>query len=534
MADAVVGALRVLLGLDSAAFSSGLKESASQLDKFGAQFSSFAKKLAIGAAATKFVYDIKGMIDAADQLGKSSQKFGVPVESLSALKYAADLADVSFESLSKGLGKLSKAMFEGAVNPGGDVAKVFKAIGVSVTDANGQVRSTEDTFKDIAAKFANMEDGAAKTALAIKIFGKSGADLIPLLNQGRTGIQAMTEEAKKLGIIISTETAAKAEQFNDTLKKINASADATKLAFARDLLPVLQRLADEWLRMVAEGDKSQGMFKNVADTVETDLRDFKALVTVIGFVGEAFKGLWEIVSSGLDLQKKFAAAKGLTEIPEKLRLALAGVNAEFANMGKAGGFDALENLPSLMDKVAQGTTKVKTELLASKSALDSFIESQAKAIAARQAEAAAIGQGLGVQERLKIYFEAEAIAREKNITLTDTQKMKLNELAAAAEKAAIDIAAAQLKQDALSPWDQYLQKLRDINTVLQQHPELANQAAQASMKAAATMAESYGTAMAGAMGNFAPAQMQCRQIRRERSQPIRFSWLSPEALRPAI
>ena len=73
-----------------------------------------------------------------------------------------------------------------------------------------------------------MEDGAGKTALAIKLFGKSGADLIPLLNQGRAGIKELTDEAAKLGIVISTETAAKAEQFNDTLKNYRRPRKASR------------------------------------------------------------------------------------------------------------------------------------------------------------------------------------------------------------------------------------------------------------------------------------------------------------------
>src|SRR5262245_24701525 len=140
MADGIVGALRVLLGLDSAAFSSGLNKASSDMDKFAAGFTKLAAKLSIAAAATKFGMDVKHMIDVADEFGKSSQKFGISVEALSGLKYAADLADVSFEGLQKGLGKLSKAMLAGVVDPSGEAAKVFQTLGVSVADASGNLR----------------------------------------------------------------------------------------------------------------------------------------------------------------------------------------------------------------------------------------------------------------------------------------------------------------------------------------------------------------------------------------------------------
>ena len=177
MADSIIGALRVVLGLDTAAFSSGAKEAQSTLDGLAKSFKTAFAGLALGTAAFQFTKAIQGAIDSADQLGKAAQKFGVPVEQLSALKYAADLADVSFESLGKGLGKLSKAMIDGISNPAGEAAKSFKALGLSLKDNDGNVKTSGDLFLDIADKFSKMEDGAAKTALAIRLFGRAGADL---------------------------------------------------------------------------------------------------------------------------------------------------------------------------------------------------------------------------------------------------------------------------------------------------------------------------------------------------------------------
>lgn len=500
MADSVIGALRVLLGIDTVAFSSGLKDADKALNLFGSNFSSLAKKLSIAATASAFVYDIKKMINEADNLNKASQKFGVPVEQLSALKYAADLADVSFESLGKGLGKLSKAMLESAANPAGEAAKNFQALGVSVTDSSGNIKSTETVFTDIAEKFSTMEDGAAKTALAIKVFGRAGADLIPLLNAGRSGIKALTDEARQLGIVISAETARKAEEFNDTLKKVHTAVDAIALRAAEALLPSLQRIADAMLSGAKEGSSLQGIINNLI--TQKDIDEARYYVTVMENLIRIFSALkafpGNVISEGIT-----AALKKLDDVVIQNQKNLEAYARSLLSLGQAGAFESLENLPALMDRVAKGMTNANVGALAAKSAIDSFIDSQMKSIAAHQAEAEAIGMGLGVRERLKIYYEAEAIARANNITLTDQQKMKLNELALAAENAAIKIAGAQMKQEALTPWDLYLQKLRDINTVLERHPELAEAARVASMKAAAQMAESYGQTAATAMGNFA-------------------------------
>ena len=106
-------------------------------------------------------------------------------------------------------------------------------------------------------------------------------------------------------------------------------------------------------------------------------------------------------------------------------------------------------------KVAAVTTKLgelNTAALGSKNALDQFIESQKKAIAGHEAEAQSIGAGVGVKEQLKVQYEAEQIALSNNIKLTDAYRQKITDLGTAAANAAITLAGAQMKQDALTPW----------------------------------------------------------------------------------
>ena len=88
----------------------------------------------------------KQAIDAADGLGKMAQKVGVSVESLSALEYAGKLSDVSLEQLGTGLKKLSVSLNEVATNADGDAAAAFKAIGVSVKDASGNLRNADEVL----------------------------------------------------------------------------------------------------------------------------------------------------------------------------------------------------------------------------------------------------------------------------------------------------------------------------------------------------------------------------------------------------
>jgi hypothetical protein len=107
-----------------------------------------------------------------DKLGKVAQEIGIPVEQLSALKYAAGLADVSFESLSDGAIKLAKNMSLVAGGAKGPASEAFKALGVSVTDSNGNLKDTSAVLGRL--RTSPLYDSAAKTALATTILARGG------------------------------------------------------------------------------------------------------------------------------------------------------------------------------------------------------------------------------------------------------------------------------------------------------------------------------------------------------------------------
>jgi ribosomal protein L12E/L44/L45/RPP1/RPP2 len=148
----------------------------------------------------------KAALDTADNLSKLSQKTGISVESLSLLKPIAEQSGVSLEGLAKGMQKLATAMVEAA---GGSKEQVetFSRLGVSVKDAAGQLRPTEDVLLDLADAFAAMPDGAEKSALAVKLFGKSGVELIPVPQPGTRRHRELKQKFKELGLEISGDTA---------------------------------------------------------------------------------------------------------------------------------------------------------------------------------------------------------------------------------------------------------------------------------------------------------------------------------------
>lgn len=154
----------------------------------------------------------KRSIDAADNLRDLSQRTGVGVETLSRFGAAAKDSGSNIDEVAKAMGKLAK----GIADPASKVNESLKSIGINSRDARGNIRGVDAIMLDLADKFAKLPDGAQKTALAMNIFGKSGANLIPMLNEGRDALE-------KYRATISTDMANAADQFNDTLNELGRS-----------------------------------------------------------------------------------------------------------------------------------------------------------------------------------------------------------------------------------------------------------------------------------------------------------------------
>lgn len=282
MAEATIGALRVVLGMDSARFEKGLKDAEKRTNSFVKNVTTIAAGIGLERhltnAVESFVGSFKRAVSEAERFGEMAQQFGVPVEQLSALKHSADLSGVSIETLGTSMGRLSKAVFE-AADGVGPTAVAFRALGVEIKNEDGTLKSNNETILAVSEAFSKMEDGAQKTALAMAIFGRGGAALLPLLNQGAQALRDQTEEAQKFGLVISTQTAVAADRFMDTLDKIGKVWQGTVNVAIRDSLPLLQLLADRWLNI-----------SSVQDTVESRGRAlagmFNTLMTALSRVVE--------------------------------------------------------------------------------------------------------------------------------------------------------------------------------------------------------------------------------------------------------
>lgn len=463
MAGSVIGALRVVLGADTAALDKGLKDAQSGVAKFGAGLGTAmaAAGAAAAAAASAIGFAIKGAIDNADKMSKMSQSFGVPIEELSRLKYAADLSDVSLEALGKNVGKLSRNMVEVAGGSIGPAKQAFDALGVSVTNTDGTLKTSSQVIGEVAGKFETYQDGAAKTALAMALFGKSGAEMIPLLNSGAAGLKEMTYQADEFGLTIDAKTGKSAEAFNDNLTRLGAVFNGMIVRITAQMLPALLQFS----QMMVDVAKNSEVTKAVADGIIVVFKGVVtaglAVVVAVQRLGAELAALWEMAklfakgefSAGL---KVFAEAEKQTDSAMK---ALSATVSKFWSDAAAG---AEKTAAADGEKIAAPIIKAAA---AGENAVDKYLSSQAKRVAGMTAEAQTIGLSAAAHEKLKLQLEAEAIAREKNIPLTDALSLRIAAAGDAAALAAMKVQAAQVAQQVLSPAEKYAQDLQNLQQV---------------------------------------------------------------------
>lgn len=452
--ESVIGALRVVLGADTAALDKGLRDSQSKLASFGSGMATAAAGVAAAMAlvGVAVAAAVRNSINEADKLGKMSQKIGVPVEQLSALSLAAALSDVSMESLGKSVGKLSKTMVEAAAKPTSDAALAFKALGVSVTESNGKLRSSTDVISDIAGKFEGLKDGAGKTAVSMAIFGKSGADMIPLLNSGKAGLKEMTDEAAQLGLVIDKHTAKAAENFNDNLTRLGKVKDGIILKITVGMLPALENLSANMVRVAKDGD----LLKATGEALGSAMTGLVSVVAHISLawqrLGVEWAALRELLNTDIFSGKLSENLKKFNETGVETTRQFEALRATMATAHLA---DAFGNIATKATTAATGLKEFNYQALAGKNALDQFLSSQQKSIAAKTAELQTFGLEAGAMERKRFVLQALAVQTENQIRLTDAYRMKISETAFAIEQLNLKLEGQKLIQEVTPIWDQY-------------------------------------------------------------------------------
>ncbi len=240
------------------------------------------------ATVTAIVQFGKRLVDMADNLNKMSQRVGESVEFLSAFRFAAKLSNVELGELELGLKAAARTLVN-AAQGGREANDVLDRLSISAHNADGSTKRLSDLLFEVADRFQAMPDGVEKTDAALSLFGRSGENLIPLLNQGSDGLRKMQGEARRLGLEISGLTARQAEELNDNLTRLNETLNGFGLRVLHDILPPLVRFTDAMSRLASD---TEGFRQQVEPAVIT----LKALGTAALGVYFAFVNIVRVVA----------------------------------------------------------------------------------------------------------------------------------------------------------------------------------------------------------------------------------------------
>ena len=199
--------------------------------------------LASGAIVRSFVNIGFAVAKAGDEVAKTAKQIGVNAQSLQQLRFAAGLAGASSGELTLGLRSLQRTAFE-AAQGSKQFADDFKRLGVNVRDGNGQIKSAEVLFEEIAGGMQGLTSDTERTALAQSLLGRSGTKLVPLLMQGSEAIAQQRMEAQRLGGVMSEELLRQSEELVDAQLRWSTALGGVRRVIASFLIPALTKLVN--------------------------------------------------------------------------------------------------------------------------------------------------------------------------------------------------------------------------------------------------------------------------------------------------
>lgn len=251
------------------------KKTAPTLESISAKTGELSQKTrglstAAGVAAGGMLLMAKTAASNADDLATMAKQTGFTVEELQKLQYAQDLVDVSYETMTGSITKLTKSMASGS--------SAFETLGISITDSNGDMRSAVDVWYESIAALGAVENGTKRDQLAMDLFGKSANEMAGIIDDGGQALKDLGTEAENAGLILSEDAVNDTVAFNDALDKLKATAGASfasaGAALATSLVPALEKLV-EIVSSVLE------WFANLDGTTQTVILTVLALTAAI-------------------------------------------------------------------------------------------------------------------------------------------------------------------------------------------------------------------------------------------------------------
>ena len=244
-------------------FGSKLKSGISTAAKWGTAIVGGAT--AAGAALVKFA---ESSASTADNIDKMSQKIGISREAYQELDFICSQSGTSVDNLQAGMKSLVSAM-DGAASGTASNVEQFNRLGISVTNADGSLRNSEDVMWETLSALQSMDNETEKARLATELFGRSGTELLPLLNSEAGSLEEMKQQAHDLGLVLDDELIDNGVSLTDTLDQMKRSFGSIVTQLGASLMPIVEKVAKY---VIDNMPKIQALFKRL-EPIITNLLD---------------------------------------------------------------------------------------------------------------------------------------------------------------------------------------------------------------------------------------------------------------------
>lgn len=266
-----------------------------------------AGMLAVGASAvgagTAMVSMAKDVSETGDQIDKASQKLGISSDNYQKLSYAMERSGANIDDISKGMKTITTELadFENGVEGAG---ASFDKLGVSMTNADGSMKTSEQVLLDSIDALGKMENETQRNALAQEIFGRSASELTPLLNSGSEGIKQLMQEAEDYGMVMSEDAVLASATFQDSLTRLQGTMGGLKNNLMGQLLPSLSSITDGFTDMIAGVDGGEEKMKQGVEDLITNIssmipKAIEIISTIATAVLESAPSILRSLSEGI-------------------------------------------------------------------------------------------------------------------------------------------------------------------------------------------------------------------------------------------
>lgn len=230
-----------------------------------------ALAVAIAKAEKALIAMTKESAAFADNIITLSMQTGQTTDQLQEFSYATELIDVSVDTLQGSLTKLTNNM-QDTINGTGNAKASFEALGISVTDADGNMRSANDVFYETIDALGDVKNETERDAMAMDIFGRSAQDLNPLIIQGSETLKAYAQEAHNVGYVLDDEALSALGAVDDAYQRLQKSQEGAKNQLSAEFAPYLTEFYEKITKLIRDGGqalKDSGIVDSFGMLLET-------------------------------------------------------------------------------------------------------------------------------------------------------------------------------------------------------------------------------------------------------------------------